>query len=132
MIAAQLSHRGDSLRHPHGADRNGIRFTSQARRRYAFHHIFDRVCDESGIEHRLTKLKHPWSFEEEELVQWTNSPKNGQVERMNHTIKDATVKRLHYDDPERFIIDPTHQMPGLNTSLHQATITRLRPSFLAR
>lgn len=54
---------------------NGIRFTSQARPRYAFHHIFDRVCGESGIEHRLTKLKHPWSFEEEELVQWTNSPK---------------------------------------------------------
>lgn len=35
-------------------------------------------------------------------------------------------------EPELFILDPTHQMPGPNTSLHQATITRLRPSFLAR
>lgn len=54
---------------------NGIQFTSQARHKYAFHHIFDRVCDENGIEHRLTKIKHPWT--------------NRQVERMNRTIKDA-------------------------------------------
>src|SRR5215212_3229040 len=34
------------------------------------------------IKHRLTKPRHPWT--------------NGQVERMNRTIKDATVKRYHY------------------------------------
>ncbi|MBB4483603.1 hypothetical protein GGE46_006232 [Rhizobium etli] len=45
---------------------------------YAFHHIFDRLCDENDIEHRLTKVKHPWT--------------NGQAERMNRTIKEATVK----------------------------------------
>ena len=45
-------------------------------------HPFDRVCREHGIEHRLTKPNHPWT--------------NGQVERMNRTIKDATVKRFHY------------------------------------
>jgi transposase InsO family protein len=32
-----------------------------------------------GIEHRLTKVNHPWT--------------NGQVERMNRTIKEAPVKR---------------------------------------
>ena len=120
---------------------NGIQFTNRACDRYAFEHIFDRVCDEHGIEHRLTKVKHPWT--------------NGQVERMNRTIKDATVKRFHYDDhgqlrrhlddfisaynfarrlktlkgltpyefickrwtiePERFTLNPIHQMPGLNT-----------------
>lgn len=48
---------------------------SDTRRKYAFHHIFDRVCDENGIEHRLTKMNHPWT--------------NGQVERMNRTIKEA-------------------------------------------
>jgi transposase-like protein len=47
-------------------------------------HIFGRVCDEHGIEHRLTKPYHPWT--------------NGQAERMNRTIKDATVKVYHYDD----------------------------------
>jgi transposase InsO family protein len=39
-------------------------------------------CQENGIEHRLTKIKHPWT--------------NGQVERMNRTIKGATVQRYHY------------------------------------
>lgn len=40
---------------------NDIQFTNRAHHKYAFHHIFDRVCDEHGIEHRLTKVKHPWT-----------------------------------------------------------------------
>jgi len=43
---------------------------------------FDLVCAKENIDHRLTKPAHPWT--------------NGQVERMNRTIKDATVKRYHY------------------------------------
>ena len=114
---------------------------NRAQDRLAFEHIFDRVCREHRIDHRLTKVKHPWT--------------NGQVERMNRTIKEATVKRFHYDDhdqlrqhladfilaynfgrrlktlkgltpyehickcwtnePERFTLNPIHQMPGLNT-----------------
>ena len=42
-------------------------------------HMFAMRCRENGIEHRFTKINHPWT--------------NGQVERMNRTIKDATVKR---------------------------------------
>jgi transposase InsO family protein len=42
-------------------------------------HAFDIVCARNDIDHRLTKPKYPWT--------------NGQVERMNRTIKDATVKR---------------------------------------
>ena len=104
-------------------------------------HAFEYACATLGIEHRTTKPKHPWT--------------NGQVERMNRTIKEATVKRFHYDDhdqlrrhldnfisaynfgrrlktlkgltpyefickqwtfePERFTLNPIHQMPGLNT-----------------
>ena len=45
-------------------------------------HMFDRVCLEYDIEHRFTKPNHPWT--------------NGQVERMNRTLKDATVRRYHY------------------------------------
>jgi transposase InsO family protein len=46
-------------------------------------HAFDLACAQLGIEHRLTKFNHPWT--------------NGQVERMNRTIKDATVRRFYYD-----------------------------------
>jgi transposase-like protein len=49
-------------------------------------HIFDRVCREHGIKHRLTKPYHPWT--------------NGQAERMNRTVKDATIKVFHYPDLE--------------------------------
>ena len=49
-------------------------------------HIFDRVCLEHGIEHRLTKPYHPWT--------------NGQAERMNRTVKDGTVKTYHYSSLE--------------------------------
>lgn len=85
------------------------------------------------------------------MAGWTN----GQVERMNRTIREATVKRYHYvshaqltahlkdfidaytygrrlktlkgltpfeyickmwtTEPNRFTLNPTHQMPGLNT-----------------
>ncbi len=46
-------------------------------------HMFDRVCREHNIEHPFTKPNHPWT--------------NGQVERMNRSLKEATVRRYHYD-----------------------------------
>ena len=66
---------------------NGIQFTNRRQDQLAGGHIFDRVCDQHGIEHRLTKPNHPWT--------------NGQVERMNRTLKDATVKRYHYGTHEQ-------------------------------
>jgi transposase InsO family protein len=66
---------------------NGVQFCDIPSRRsgptarYRLHK-FDRICREHGIEHRLTKPNHPWT--------------NGQVERMNRTLKDATVRRYHY------------------------------------
>jgi transposase InsO family protein len=45
-------------------------------------HAFDHACERHGVEHRLTKPYHPWT--------------NGQAERMNRTLKDATVRRYHY------------------------------------
>ena len=47
-------------------------------------HAFEFACAQNDIDHRLTKPKHPWT--------------NGQVERMNRTIKEATVKRFFYDN----------------------------------
>ena len=103
-------------------------------------HMFEMRCRENGIDHRCTRINHPWT--------------NGQVERMNRTIKEATVQRYHYDShaqlerhlndfvnaynfgrrlktlkgltpyefickawtaqPEQFILNPLQQMPGLN------------------
>jgi IS30 family transposase len=62
---------------------NGIQFTHQPHQKYAFKHVFDRICTAHRIDHRLTKPNHPWT--------------NGQVERMNRSLKDATVHRYHYD-----------------------------------
>lgn len=50
-------------------------------------HIFDVVCYRHGIEHRLTKPFHLWT--------------NGQVERMNRTIKEATTRAFHYTSLEQ-------------------------------
>jgi hypothetical protein len=55
-------------------------------RRYLGANIFDRVCAEQGIAHRLTKPCHPWT--------------NGQAECMNRTVKEATIKAFHYPDLE--------------------------------
>ena len=103
-------------------------------------HAFEYACAKNDIEHRTTKPKHPWT--------------NGQVERMNRTLKQATVHRYYYENhdqlrqhlsdfvnaynfarrlktlngltpyefickcwtnqPERFNLNPIHQMPGLN------------------
>jgi transposase InsO family protein len=45
-------------------------------------HAFEHACASHDIDHRLTKPNHPWT--------------NGQVERMNRTIKEATVRTYHY------------------------------------
>ena len=69
---------------------NGVQFTyallAKHLRPKAFH-AFDIVCKKHAIKHKLTKFRHPWT--------------NGQVERTNRTIKDATVKTYHYDNLEQ-------------------------------
>lgn len=62
---------------------NGIQFTNRKKDKWAFMHLFDRICFQHKIEHRLTKVNHPWT--------------KGQVERMNRTIRQATVKRYYYE-----------------------------------
>ncbi len=63
---------------------NGVAFTKNASTKYdTMQHPFDRVLKEHGIEHRLTKPYHPST--------------NGQAERMNRTVKDATTKVFHYE-----------------------------------
>ena len=48
---------------------NGIQFTPRRRDIRDRGHIFDRVCGEHEIEHRLTKVNHPWSSKDQETIQ---------------------------------------------------------------
>ena len=50
-------------------------------------HSFELACAQNNIDHRLTKPRHPWT--------------NGQVERMSQTIKEATVRRFHYESHDQ-------------------------------
>jgi len=49
--------------------------------------MFDRCCEKHNIEHWLTQPNYPWA--------------NSQVERINRTLKEATVKRFYYQTHDR-------------------------------
>ncbi|MBS1039016.1 integrase core domain-containing protein, partial [Gluconobacter cerinus] len=66
-----------------------------------------------GIEHRLTKPNHPWT--------------NGQVERMNRTIQEATVKRFHDDSHEQLKIHLSDFMAADNYGRRLKTLSGLTP-----
>jgi transposase InsO family protein len=70
---------------------------------------FDMICEANGIEHRLTKPNHPWT--------------NGQVERINRTIKDATVKRFHYDSHDKLRTHLTDFLAACNFARKLKTLT---------
>jgi len=76
-------------------------------------HPFDRTCRRHDIEHRLTKPNHPWT--------------NGQVERMNRTIKDATVKRYHYDDHDQLRRHLANFIDAYNFGRRLKTLKGLTP-----
>lgn len=54
-------------------------------------HPFEVAVKEIGAEHRTTKVKHPWT--------------NGRVERLNRTMKTATVDKTRYADTKELIAD---------------------------
>lgn len=72
---------------------------------------FDMICETNGIEHRLTKRNHPWT--------------NGQVERMNRTIKEATVKRFHYDSHDQLRTHLADFMAAYNFARRLKTLSGL-------
>lgn len=92
---------------------NGIQFRLPARyadeptARYLTH-MFDLRFVEHGIEHRFTRINHPWT--------------NGQVERMNRSIKDATrsasttTSTSNSGDTSRRLSPPTVSAAGSSAS----------------
>ena len=76
-------------------------------------HAFELACAQLDIEHRLTKPRHPWT--------------NGQVERMNRTIKDATVRRFHYGSHEQLRLHLADFLAAYNFGRRLKTLRGLTP-----
>jgi transposase InsO family protein len=76
-------------------------------------HSFELACAQLDIEHRLTKPRHPWT--------------NGQVERMNRTIKEATVRRFHYSSHEQLRLYLGDFLDAYNFARRLKTLRGLTP-----
>jgi len=97
---------------------NGIQFADLPKNRGGLTarwrgHPFDRICRRHGIGHRLTQPNHPWT--------------NGQVERMNRTIKEATVKRFFYDTHEQLKAHLSDFIAAYNFARRLKTLRGLTP-----
>ena len=110
---------------------NGIQFAEQPRNRntiYSRKRRFDMICDANGIEHRLPKPNHPWSHEDKKTVRGTVFPNGGQVERMNRTLKDATVKRFHYESHDQLRTHLAYFLAVYNFARRLKTLKGLTPT----
>jgi transposase InsO family protein len=76
-------------------------------------HAFELACAQNDVDHRLTKPRHPWT--------------NGQVERMNRTIKDATVRRYHYESHDQLRQHLSDFVQAYNFARRLKTLKGLTP-----
>jgi transposase InsO family protein len=76
-------------------------------------HAFELACARNDIDHRLTKPKHPWT--------------NGQVERMNRTIKEATVQRFYYESHQQLVQHLEDFVKAYNFARRLKTLKGLTP-----
>ena len=74
-------------------------------------HAFEYACAQNNIDHRLIKPRHPWA--------------NGQVERMNRTIREATVKRFHYETHDQLRTHLTDFVSAYNFARRLKTLKGL-------
>src|SRR4051795_809008 len=76
-------------------------------------HSFELACADLDVEHRLTRPRQPWT--------------NGQVERMNRTLKEATVKRFHYSSHEHLRQHLSDFVSAYNFARRLKTLKGLTP-----
>lgn len=76
-------------------------------------HPFEEALKAIGAQHRTTKVKHPWT--------------NGRVERLNRTMKDATVEKTRYADGGELIADLHRWCFDYNHRSHLRTLSGLSP-----
>ncbi len=104
----------------------GIQFTNHDRHIYAFEHIFHRVCREHQIDHRLTKIRHPWTNGQLERIPRTVCRQTAAGQR-NRTIKEATVKRFHYDSHDQQRNHMANFISAYNFGQRLKTLKGLKP-----
>ncbi|WP_310621695.1 IS481 family transposase [Flexibacterium corallicola] len=82
-IHTVLTYKGTHFTDPKGDSWNAKDITHMLATDQPFRcHGFVLACAQNHIDHQLTKPAHPWT--------------NGQVERMNRTLKEASVRRYYY------------------------------------
>ena len=123
---------------------NGIQFAKQPRNRntiYSWPMRFDMICEANGIERRLTKPNHTWTNGQVERMNRTiqDAPVKRfhdesheqlrthladflaaynfarRLKILNGLTPYEYIYKIWTSEPDRFILDPIHQMPGLNT-----------------
>jgi hypothetical protein len=95
-IHTVLTHNGIQFTDPTGESRTPADIRKMRAEVKLFQcHAFESGCATHNIGHRLTKPKHPWTHGQ-------SLPRTLYgVERMNRTIKQATVHRYHYDSHDQ-------------------------------
>lgn len=74
-------------------------------------HAFEYACARNDIDHRTTRPKHLWT--------------NGQFERTNRMIKEATVKRFHYETHDQLREHLTNFVAAYNVAKQLKTLNGL-------
>jgi transposase-like protein len=96
---------------------NGLQFTYKAlsknKQPKLKRHPFTQKCQEKGIKHKLTQFFSPQT--------------NGQVERMNKTLKDATIKMFQYQSIDQFKVNLQDFLSFYNRSKKLSALKRLSP-----
>ena len=96
---------------------NGLQFTYEAlpekKKPKRKRHPFTQKCLDNGIKHKLTNFFSPQT--------------NGQVERMNQILKDATIKMFEYDTVEQFKVNLHDFLNYYNCSKKLKSLNRKSP-----
>lgn len=96
---------------------NGSQFTyrcmPEIRKPKGRRHPFTQKCMDKGVKHKLTNFFSPQT--------------NGQVERMNQTIKDATIKMFEYETVEQFKLNLEDYLNWYNTVKKLRALKRKAP-----
>ncbi len=134
---------------------NGVAFTKNASTKWdGMRHVFDRACNEHGIEHRLTNPPQlfqqccappePWAASPYHA--WTNGGAGlrlrqakpvgevsaGQAERMNRIVKDATIKVFHYETTQALCTHVLTFVAAYNFAKHLKALRWRTPSQTIR